>query len=200
MALPLGTTGSLWPTFVSARLVSLAVRLASAIVPLLTTVVHFWRTTMDKPCGPPRGPNTCFSRNVREGVCPRHSSPSHWLAWGTSHRFRELGLSLLTTPHLAACACPVTEPDTTFTKTELPYDLRDEQGCHRSALYHFLCVCDGMPGDFLEGVFSPVACSRLGFFRLLDSRNQRARAVARIGNLRTAALVSTIGRVSQADF
>ena len=31
MALPLGTTGSLWPTFVSARLVSLAVRLASAI-------------------------------------------------------------------------------------------------------------------------------------------------------------------------
>ena len=31
MALPLGTTGSLWPTFVSARLVSLAVRLAFAI-------------------------------------------------------------------------------------------------------------------------------------------------------------------------
>ena len=31
MALPLGTTGSLWPTFVSARLVSLAVRRASAI-------------------------------------------------------------------------------------------------------------------------------------------------------------------------
>ena len=31
MALPLGTTGSLWPTFVSARRVSLAVRLASAI-------------------------------------------------------------------------------------------------------------------------------------------------------------------------
>lgn len=31
MALPHGTTGSLWPTFVSARLVSLAVRLAYAI-------------------------------------------------------------------------------------------------------------------------------------------------------------------------
>ena len=31
MALPLGTTGSLWPTFVSARLVSLAVRRAYAI-------------------------------------------------------------------------------------------------------------------------------------------------------------------------
>ena len=31
MALPLGTTGSLWPTFVSARLVSLAVRQAYAI-------------------------------------------------------------------------------------------------------------------------------------------------------------------------
>jgi hypothetical protein len=31
MALPRGTTGSLWPTFVSARLVSLAVRRASAI-------------------------------------------------------------------------------------------------------------------------------------------------------------------------
>src|SRR6056297_125070 len=31
MALPLGTTGSLWPSFDSARLVSLAVRLASAI-------------------------------------------------------------------------------------------------------------------------------------------------------------------------
>jgi len=31
MALPLGTTGSLWPTFVSARLVRLAVRQASAI-------------------------------------------------------------------------------------------------------------------------------------------------------------------------
>ena len=31
MALPRGTTGSLWPSFDSARLVSLAVRLASAI-------------------------------------------------------------------------------------------------------------------------------------------------------------------------
>ena len=31
MALPRGTTGSLWPTFVSARLVSLAVRRAYAI-------------------------------------------------------------------------------------------------------------------------------------------------------------------------
>ena len=31
MALPRGTTGSLWPTFVSARLVGLAVRLAYAI-------------------------------------------------------------------------------------------------------------------------------------------------------------------------
>ena len=31
MALPRGTTGSLWPTFVSARLVSLAVRQAYAI-------------------------------------------------------------------------------------------------------------------------------------------------------------------------
>ena len=31
MALPLGTTGSLWPSFDSARLVSLAVRLAYAI-------------------------------------------------------------------------------------------------------------------------------------------------------------------------
>jgi hypothetical protein len=31
MALPHGTTGSLWPTFVSVRLVSLTVRLAYAI-------------------------------------------------------------------------------------------------------------------------------------------------------------------------
>jgi hypothetical protein len=31
MALPLGTTGSLWPTFVSVRRVSLTVRLAYAI-------------------------------------------------------------------------------------------------------------------------------------------------------------------------
>jgi hypothetical protein len=44
MALPRGTTGSLWPTFVSARLVGLAVRLAYAIA-----LVERFPTALSQP-------------------------------------------------------------------------------------------------------------------------------------------------------
>src|ERR1700761_9247145 len=48
MALPRRTTGSLWPTFVSARLVSLAVRRAYAIA-----LVERFPTALSPPCHVP---------------------------------------------------------------------------------------------------------------------------------------------------
>ena len=68
MALPRGTTGSLWPTFVSARLVGLAVRQAYAIAlderfPSVLSLpsrasVTLWEATAQVKLPTMHGPNT----------------------------------------------------------------------------------------------------------------------------------------------
>ena len=70
MALPLGTTGSLWPTFVSARLVSLAVRRAYAIAlddryptglsPPSRASVTLWEATAPVKLPATEGPRSSF--------------------------------------------------------------------------------------------------------------------------------------------
>ena len=71
MALPRGTTGSLWPTFVSARLVSLAVRQAYAIAleerfPTVLSLpsrasVTLWEATAPVKLPTIRGPGHCYA-------------------------------------------------------------------------------------------------------------------------------------------
>src|ERR1043166_9409801 len=75
MALPRGTTGSLWPTFVSARPVSLAVRLAYAIAlserfpPALSqpsrASVTLWEATAPVKLPSMQGPGTGLRSAVR---------------------------------------------------------------------------------------------------------------------------------------
>jgi hypothetical protein len=71
MARPRGTTGSLWPTFVSARLVSLAVRRASAIAlyerfptvlsPPSRASVTLWEATAPVKLPATEGPGSGFT-------------------------------------------------------------------------------------------------------------------------------------------
>ena len=79
MALPLGTTGSLWPSFDSARLVSLAVRLAYAIAlderfptalsqPSRASVT-VWEATAPVKLPATQGPGTGSRSAVRHQEC-----------------------------------------------------------------------------------------------------------------------------------
>ena len=75
MALPRGTTGSLWPTFVSARLVSLAVRRAYAIAlddrfptglsPPSRASVTLWEATAPVKLPTMQGPGSGSQISVR---------------------------------------------------------------------------------------------------------------------------------------
>src|SRR4051812_33086034 len=89
MALPYRTTGSLWPTFVSARLVSLAVRRAYAIAlverfptalsPPSRASVTLWEATAQSNClpcavpGPDDGPR--LDIHVAKGGISRAAPP-----------------------------------------------------------------------------------------------------------------------------
>src|SRR5215204_4491152 len=93
MALPRGTTGSLWPTFVSARLVGLAVRLAYAIAlverfptglsPPSRASVTLWEATAPVKLPAMQGPGSCERPRLdireRKGgisrVAPRELAP-----------------------------------------------------------------------------------------------------------------------------
>lgn len=88
MALPLGTTGSLWPSFDSARRVSLAVRQAYAIAlderfptalsPPSRASVTVWEATAPVKLPATQGPGP------RSGVAVRHQAEQGWYLKGGS--------------------------------------------------------------------------------------------------------------------
>ena len=87
MALPLRTTGSLWPTFVSARLVSLTVRQAYAIalyerfLTVLSLPSHA-SVTIWEASAPVKLPTTMSLRRITAIVRYQNKRVFHW--WPTS--------------------------------------------------------------------------------------------------------------------